>query len=187
MGRPAGWMKELTGRSAMKSPGKPSRRREVELWFWREIAKGLSSEDAAGAVGVSTAAGVRWFVSVAEWPRCLATRPRAGTCALPSARESLPRAGACARSRARSAGRRRRSRVSCTQRGDSRRQAGVPGVGGAVEGRAGGAPPEDGQACRRSPTARVRAGPPGRQGPATGRDRGGRSGDRAVEGPQQAA
>ena len=61
MGRPAGWMKELTGRSAMKSPGKPSHRREVELWFWREIAKGLSSEDAAAAVGVSLAAGVRWF------------------------------------------------------------------------------------------------------------------------------
>src|SRR4051794_11627991 len=54
-------MKELTGRSAMKSPGKPSHRREVELWFWREIAKGLSSEDAAAAVGVSSAAGVRWF------------------------------------------------------------------------------------------------------------------------------
>jgi transposase len=61
MGRPAGWMKELTGRSAMKSPGKPSHRREVELWFWREIAKGLSTEDAAAAVGVSSAAGVRWF------------------------------------------------------------------------------------------------------------------------------
>ncbi len=45
----------------MKSPGKPSHRREVERWFWREIAKGLSSEDAAAAVGVSTAAGVRWF------------------------------------------------------------------------------------------------------------------------------
>ena len=54
-------MKELTGRSAMKSPGKPSHRREVELWFWREIAKGLSTEDAAAAVGVSSAAGVRWF------------------------------------------------------------------------------------------------------------------------------
>src|SRR3954469_5739088 len=61
MGRPAGWMKELTGRSAMKSPGKPSHRREVERWFWREVAKGLSSEDAAQAVGVSTAAGSRWF------------------------------------------------------------------------------------------------------------------------------
>ena len=61
MGRPAGWMRELTGRSVMKSPGKPSHRREVERWFWREIAKGLSTEDAATAVGVSSAAGVRWF------------------------------------------------------------------------------------------------------------------------------
>jgi transposase len=61
MGRPAGWMKALTGRSVMKSPGKPSHRREVERWFWREIAKGLSSEDAAHTVGVSSAAGVRWF------------------------------------------------------------------------------------------------------------------------------
>ena len=40
MGRPAGWMTALTGRLAMKSPGKPSRRREVERWFWTEIAKG---------------------------------------------------------------------------------------------------------------------------------------------------
>jgi IS30 family transposase len=45
----------------MKSPGHPSHRREVERWFWREIGKGLSSEDAAAAVGVSSAAGVRWF------------------------------------------------------------------------------------------------------------------------------
>jgi hypothetical protein len=61
MGRPAGWMKELTGRSPMKSPGKPSLRRDVERVFWREIAEGLTSEDAAVAVGVSPAAGSRWF------------------------------------------------------------------------------------------------------------------------------
>jgi IS30 family transposase len=61
MGRPAGWMKELTGRSPMKSPGAPSLRRDVERLFWREIAKGLTSEDAAIAVGASQAAGSRWF------------------------------------------------------------------------------------------------------------------------------
>jgi IS30 family transposase len=61
MGRPAGWMRELTGRAPMKSPGKPSLRRDVERLFWREIAKGLSSEDAANAVGASQAAGSRWF------------------------------------------------------------------------------------------------------------------------------
>jgi IS30 family transposase len=54
-------MKELTGRSPMKSPGKPSLRRDVERLFWCEVAKGLSSEDAAAAVGVSQAAGTRWF------------------------------------------------------------------------------------------------------------------------------
>ena len=61
MGRPAGWMKELTGRSSMKSPGAPALRREVEREFWREIARGVASEEAAAAVGVSEAAGSRWF------------------------------------------------------------------------------------------------------------------------------
>ena len=61
MGRPAGWMKELTGRSAMRSPGAPSHRREVERLFWGEIAKGLLAEEAANAVGMSQAVGSRWF------------------------------------------------------------------------------------------------------------------------------
>ena len=61
MGRPAGWMRELTGRAPMKSPGKPSLRRDVERLFWRQIARGLTSENAALAVGVSQAAGSRWF------------------------------------------------------------------------------------------------------------------------------
>ena len=45
----------------MKSPGKPSLRRDVERLFWREIREGLTSEDAAIAVGASQAAGSRWF------------------------------------------------------------------------------------------------------------------------------
>ncbi len=61
MGRPAGWMTELTGRAPLKSPAKPSLRRDVERLFWHEIAKGLSSEEAALAVGASSAAGSRWF------------------------------------------------------------------------------------------------------------------------------
>jgi IS30 family transposase len=61
MGRPAGWMRELTGRAPLKSPGAPSLRRDVERLFWREIARGLSSEEAALAVGASSAAGSRWF------------------------------------------------------------------------------------------------------------------------------
>ena len=45
----------------MKSPGAPSHRREVEREFWRVIATGITSEQAAEAVGVSPAVGCRWF------------------------------------------------------------------------------------------------------------------------------
>jgi transposase len=36
-------------------------RREERQRFWRAIARGVSSEEAAAAAGVSTAVGVRWF------------------------------------------------------------------------------------------------------------------------------
>jgi DNA-binding CsgD family transcriptional regulator len=75
MGRPAGWMKELTGKAPMKSPGKPSLRRDVERRFWREIVKGLSSEDAALAVGASSAAGSRWFRERGGMPTFMLARP----------------------------------------------------------------------------------------------------------------
>lgn len=61
MGRPAGWMAELTGRSPMRSPGAPSHRREKQREFWVEIATGITTEQAAAVVGVSQAVGARWF------------------------------------------------------------------------------------------------------------------------------
>ena len=61
MGRPAGWMQNLTGRGAMRSPGAPSLRREIERQFWQQIATGITSEKAAEAVGVSPVVGARWF------------------------------------------------------------------------------------------------------------------------------
>lgn len=61
MGRPAGWMTGLTGRSPMKSPGAPRHRREIEREFWKQIATGITSDAAAEAVGVSSAVGGRWF------------------------------------------------------------------------------------------------------------------------------
>jgi hypothetical protein len=61
MGRPAECMTALKGRSLMKSPGKPSLPREIERKFWVLIAAGQSSEEAAASVGVSPAAGTRWF------------------------------------------------------------------------------------------------------------------------------
>ncbi len=66
-------MKELTGRSALKSPGRPSHRREVERLFWKQIATGVTSEQAAAAVGVSSAVGTRWLRHRGGMPLHLAT------------------------------------------------------------------------------------------------------------------
>ncbi|HFD4379099.1 TPA: IS30 family transposase, partial [Pseudomonas aeruginosa] len=46
-------MQELTGRGAMRSPGAPSLRREIERLFWEQIATGITSERAAEAISVS--------------------------------------------------------------------------------------------------------------------------------------
>ena len=61
MGRPTGWTTAVTGRPAMRSPGGPPVRRDVERAFWKKIAEGLTSEDAASACGVSGPVGSRWF------------------------------------------------------------------------------------------------------------------------------
>ena len=61
VGRAAGWTTQVTGRPAMRSPGRPPPRREVQREFWRGVARGLSSEDAAVACGVSAPVGSRWF------------------------------------------------------------------------------------------------------------------------------
>jgi IS30 family transposase len=46
----------------MRSPGRPGvTQREIKQAFWRHIAEGLSSEDAASACGVSQPVGTRWF------------------------------------------------------------------------------------------------------------------------------
>jgi IS30 family transposase len=62
MGRPRGWAATGTGRPPMRSPGRPVvNQREIKQAFWRHIAEGLSSEDAASACGVSQPVGTRWF------------------------------------------------------------------------------------------------------------------------------
>jgi IS30 family transposase len=46
----------------MRSPGRPKAgRREHRQRFWAAVARGVCSEDAAVAAGVSAAVGVRWF------------------------------------------------------------------------------------------------------------------------------
>lgn len=48
-------------RPAMRSPGRPMPSRRVEREFWRLIAQGRRTEDAALEVGVSWPVGSRWF------------------------------------------------------------------------------------------------------------------------------
>ena len=53
---------DRAGRPPMPSPGRPSVvRREHRQRFWRTIAEGASSEDAARVAGVSPPVGGRWF------------------------------------------------------------------------------------------------------------------------------
>ncbi len=61
-------------RGQIWSPGRPSTaRREDRVRFWEEIARGLSSEDAAGEAGVSQPVGSRWFRQAGGMPPiCLA-------------------------------------------------------------------------------------------------------------------
>src|SRR3954451_17040717 len=48
-------------RPAMRSPGRPMPARHVARAFWRLIAQGKRTEDAAIELGVSTPVAVRWF------------------------------------------------------------------------------------------------------------------------------
>ena len=62
MGRPKGWASEMTGRPAMRSPGRPPAGRRVDrVMFWQAVAAGVATVDAARLAGVSEAVGVRWF------------------------------------------------------------------------------------------------------------------------------
>jgi IS30 family transposase len=62
MGRPRGWAAEQTGRASMPSPGRPGvNQLETKQAFWKCIAKGMQSEAAALACGVSQPLGPRWF------------------------------------------------------------------------------------------------------------------------------
>ncbi|MBU8900986.1 IS30 family transposase [Corallococcus sp. M34] len=53
---------ERSGRTLMSSPGRPTvGRREHRQRFWAAIARGLSSEEAGVAAGISPVVGTRWF------------------------------------------------------------------------------------------------------------------------------
>ena len=175
MGRPAGWMKELTGRSPMKSPGKPSLRRDVERWFWRRDREGAQQRGRrAGRRGV--AGGWQPVVSRAWRHGDVPARPGlVPVLVLCGARGDCAAAG-------RGQGRARDRATAwsfavddlpgaAAQRGHAWRQAGVPGVGRAVEGGADGSPAKDREARRQRAicASTCRNGSPARSAGPTGR------------------
>ena len=53
---------DRAGRGPIRSPGRPTaERREHRQAFWKAIARGVSSWDAALDAGVSQPVGTRWF------------------------------------------------------------------------------------------------------------------------------
>jgi IS30 family transposase len=55
------WAADRALRAPMRSPGRPEPSRAVQRQFWRLIAEGTKTVDAALGVGVSWPVGVRWF------------------------------------------------------------------------------------------------------------------------------
>jgi hypothetical protein len=55
------WAADRALRPAMRSPGRPEPSRAVQREFWGLIATGITTVEAAEAVGVSSPVGIRWF------------------------------------------------------------------------------------------------------------------------------
>lgn len=116
-GRPRGWASEITGRPPMRSPGRPGvHRRDEQQAFWRRIAAGPSTEDAAVTSGVPQPLGTRWF-RVAGGMAPIALGSASGRYLSFAEREELallrPRGAGFERRLTAWAERRRRFRVSC--------------------------------------------------------------------------
>ena len=176
----------------MKSPGQPTHRREVERLFWREIAKGLSSEEAgASLLARRQAAGSRWFRERGGMPTFMLAEPSGRYLSFREREEIaiLNGQGVGVREIARRLGRVPVDDLqgAAPQRGHARAKARVPRIGRAMEGRADRAAPEDREARRQRAgfATTCRSGSPARFAGLTGRRC--RARTRALEGPQQAA
>jgi transposase len=152
-------------RGQMWSPGRPSTaRREDRVRFWRVIARGLSSEDAAAVAGVAQAVGSRWFRQAGGMPP-ISLAPTSGRYLSFAEREEIAILHAQqvgVRAVARQLGR-SPSTISRELRRNglhSHVSPRVPGVDGAVARRAASQPPEGSQARRERTASRVRARPP---------------------------
>jgi transposase-like protein len=169
-------MSTKTGRAPMRSPGRPPPRREVERAFWVKIAEGLTSEDAAVAVGVSGPVGSRWFRQRGGMPASLRRGPSSGRYLSFAEREEI------ALLRAQRAGvreiARRIGRTASTVSRELRRNAATRG--GQLEYRASVAQ------WKAERAARLRRRPAGRAGAPPRRHAGARPGHGSLEGAEQA-
>ena len=88
-------------RDKVRSPGRPPGWQRGQLQrFWAEIAKGVTSEDAAVSVGVASAVGTRWFRQAGGMHPSVSPRCSAVTCPWPSVRRSpssRPKGAVCER------------------------------------------------------------------------------------------
>jgi hypothetical protein len=82
------WRADRALRPAMRSPGRPEPSRAVQRQFWRLIATGITSAEAALAVGVSVPVGTRWFRHAGGMPPISLAEPTAATCPSRSVRRS---------------------------------------------------------------------------------------------------
>lgn len=55
------WAADRAMRAPMRSPGRPEPSRAVQREFWRLVASGITTVQAAELVGVSAPVGIRWF------------------------------------------------------------------------------------------------------------------------------
>ena len=160
---------DRAGRPAMCSPGRPPvGGREEQRRFWKAIARGLSSEDAAVSCGVSPPVGGRWFRVGGGMPP-ISVAPRSARYLSFAEREEIAVLRAPGRRGTRHRPSAPSSRVDClaraaAQRGDSERRSGVSSVDGAVAPRPTCHAPEDSQAGRERSAEELRAGPPCRHG-----------------------
>lgn len=69
------WRADRALRPAMRSPGRPEPSRAVQRQFWRLIATGITSADAALKVGVSVPVGTRWFRHAGGMPPICLSEP----------------------------------------------------------------------------------------------------------------
>ncbi len=75
-------------RPKMRSPGRWGFPRRVERDFWRRIAQGLRTAEAAETVGVSEVIGGRWFREGGGMPPMTLTEPTAVICRSSSGKKS---------------------------------------------------------------------------------------------------